>query len=184
MSLAFSTGARAVAAGGASRRSAAAAAATVPRRGRGRSFSFSPRADLHGLVAMSPTLFPPAPSLSGASTPSQRPASSLSNVAADPSKREAFARVLKASLLGLTAALAGGAAAGGGGSGQRQRQQTPQQQQQQRSASPPLQLPPEVLEAEEDAAESSGGWGRSHIAERLATMRVSKLPPLGGDDGH
>jgi hypothetical protein len=184
MSLAFSTGARAVSSGPSSARrpAAAAAAARTPRRrrARGRPSSLVVRADLHGLVAVSSSgssaLFPPSRQMSGASTPS-RPGSSLSHGApADPSKREAFARVLKASLLGLTAALAGGNA--------QQQQQQRAQPQPQRSASPAFQLPPEVLEAEEEAAESSGsgGWGRSHIAERLATRRVSKVaPPL--DDG-
>lgn len=181
MSLAFSTGARAASSRAAGARLPAAAAANAPqRRSLGRSSLLRVRADLHGLVAVSSSgssaLFPPSRQMSGASTPS-RPGSSLSHGApADPSKREAFARVLKASLLGLTAALAGSGA---------QQQQQRAQQQPQRSASPAFQLPPEVLEAEEEAAESSsgsGGWGRSHIAERLATQRVSKVaPPL--DDG-
>jgi hypothetical protein len=206
MSLALSAGARAVPAAsvapGARRPATAAAAAAAAPLGRRRSQRrrgpvAAPRADLHGLVSLShaAALFPPSRPLSGASTPS-RPDSSLSGGgggagAADPSKRDAFARVLKASLLGLGAALAAGGGGGGGGGEQRRRQQArastaPPLQPPQRSASPAFQLPPEVLEADEEAAasESSGGWGRSHIAERLATEPASKLLPPSDGGGH
>jgi hypothetical protein len=131
------------------------------------------RADLHGLVASTGALFPPSRQLSGASTP-QRPLSAgAGGGAADPTKRHAFATMLQASLLGVAAVLA----QGGGAKPQPQAQQ---QQQQQRATSPAFQLPPEVLEAEEEAAEGAAGWGRSHIAERLATRHVSRhFPPLG-----
>lgn len=186
MSLAYS--ARPVAA---SRRPAAAAAAAPRQRrrsGRSSAAAVHVRADLHGLVAVShgAALFPPSRQMSGASTPSQqRPGSSLSHGApADPSKREAFARVLRAGLTALvgTSVLAADQQRGAGQQHQQQQPLGPQ-----RSASPALQLPPEVLEAEEEALESSsssGGWGRSHIAERLAMQRVSVVAPPLDEGGH
>lgn len=160
-----------------SRRLSAAAASVAPRRA-GRVRRLAARADLHGLVASTGALFPPSRQLSGASTP-QRPLSAgAGGGAADPTKRHAFATMLQASLLGVAAVLAQR-----GAKPQAQAQQP--QQQQQRATSPAFQLPPEVLEAEEEAAEGAAGWGRSHIAERLATQRVSRqFPPLDDDAEH
>jgi hypothetical protein len=176
MSLASSAPRRMVSSSSSAAKSGNLAVAVAAARGRRR---LRAKADLHGLVASSGALFAP-PLASGSSTPAQRPGSpTLGGAAADPSKRAAFAAVLHGALgflvLGGSAeASAAGSGSSGSGSGSSMRPVTP------------LLIPPEVLEADAQLAEeeSGGGWGKSHIADRLAMQPVSRFARQSGGGDH